>query len=88
MRGSGEGLLSLDRAGENADVLAFSDGEKPEGMPGLVARPIAFVLFTLVVNTESGVHDLTTDQVRRLYRGDITNWQQIGGRDVRHRHRP
>ncbi|WP_250001078.1 PstS family phosphate ABC transporter substrate-binding protein [Actinoplanes sp. M2I2] len=82
MRGSGEGLLALDRATEKADVLAFSDGEKPEGMPALVARPIAFVLFTLVINAETGVRDLTTDQIRRLYRGDITNWKQIGGADV------
>ncbi|MCY1142944.1 substrate-binding domain-containing protein [Actinoplanes sp. Pm04-4] len=82
MRGSGEGLLALDRAGENSGVLAFSDGEKPDGMPGLVARPIAFVLFTLVVNADTGVRDLTTAQIRRLYSGEITNWKDIGGRDV------
>jgi len=82
MRGSGEGLLALDRAGENADMLAFSDGDKPDGMPGLVARPLAFVLFTLVVNAETGVRDLTSEQIRRLYGGTITNWKEIGGRDV------
>ncbi|WP_250028394.1 PstS family phosphate ABC transporter substrate-binding protein [Paractinoplanes maris] len=82
LRGSGEGLLALDRAGEKADLLAFSDGDKPDGLPGLVARPIAFVLFTLVVNGETGVRDLTTDQIRRLYRGELTNWKQIGGHDV------
>ncbi|MBL7256857.1 substrate-binding domain-containing protein [Paractinoplanes lichenicola] len=81
MRGSGEGLLSLDKAGEGAEMLAFSDGEKPDGMPGLVARPIAFVLFTLVVNADTGVRDLKAEQIRRLYRGEITNWKQIGGRD-------
>lgn len=77
MRGSGEGLLAL----EGPDMLAFSDGEKPDGMPDIVARPIAFVLFTLVVNADTGVRDLTTEQIRGLYRGDITNWSQIGGRD-------
>ncbi|WP_308121295.1 substrate-binding domain-containing protein [Paractinoplanes bogorensis] len=77
MRGSGEGLLALDQSGE----LAFSDGEKPDGMPGLVARPIAFVLFTLVVNADTGVKDLTTAQIRRLYRGEIGNWKEIGGAD-------
>ncbi len=85
MRGSGEGLLALDRAGREgaaAEVLAFSDGEKPAGMPGLVPRPIAFFLFTPVVNGGTGVNDLSLDQVRRIYRGDVTNWREIGGRDV------
>nr|WP_221376684.1 substrate-binding domain-containing protein [Actinoplanes polyasparticus] len=63
-------------------MLAFSDGDKSDGMPGLVARPLAFVLLTLVVNAETGVRDLTTEQIRRLYGGTITNWKQIGGRDV------
>jgi len=77
MRGSGGGLLQLD----GPDTLAFSDGEKPDGMPALVPRPIAFVLFTLVVNADTGVHDLTAAQIRGLYRGDITNWKAIGGHD-------
>jgi phosphate transport system substrate-binding protein len=78
MRGSGEGLLALEGPG----TLAFSDGEKPDGLPGIVGRPIAFVLFTLVVNGDTGVRDLTTDQIRRLYRGEISNWSEIGGADV------
>lgn len=89
MRGSGEGLLVLDRAGRAGDgeppagnLLAFSDGEKPAGMPGLVSRPIAFLLFTPVVNAGTGVNDLTVDELRRLYRGEVTNWREVGGRDV------
>nr|BFE74319.1 hypothetical protein GCM10020092_076200 [Actinoplanes digitatis] len=89
MRGSGEGLLTLDRAARSADgeapaagLLAFSDGEKPSGMPGLVPRPIAFFLFTVVVNSEAGVHDLTGEQIRQIYRGEVTNWKEIGGSDL------
>ncbi len=63
-------------------MLAFSDGEKPDGMPGLLPRPIAFFLFTLVANDDAGVQDLTTDQIRRIYRGEVTNWHDIGGKDL------
>jgi phosphate transport system substrate-binding protein len=80
-RGSSEGL---DRLGQAArpDVVAFTDGAKREGYPQLLPRPIAFSLFTLVINGEAGVADLTLDQIRRIYDGTYTNWQEVGGNDV------
>ncbi|GID30446.1 PstS family phosphate ABC transporter substrate-binding protein [Paractinoplanes brasiliensis] len=80
MRGSGEGLQALQQA--DAGVLAFSDGEKPDGMPALLPRPIAFFLFTLVAHPDTGVHDLSPEQIRRIYRGELTNWREIGGNDL------
>ena len=85
MRGSGEGLQVLDQAGRDGkarDQLSFSDGEKPDGMPALLPRPIAFVLFTLVVNADTGVSDLSTTQIKQIYQGKISNWQEIGGKDL------
>lgn len=79
--GSGEGLRALHRS-RSADVLAFSDGAKPDGYPGLLPRPIAFFLFTLVAHPGTGVRDLTVEQIRRLYAGEVTNWRDIGGNDV------
>ena len=81
IRGSGEGLRALNQA-KNSGILAFSDGEKPAGYPGLLPRPIAFFLFTLVANADAGVQDLTADQVRAIYAGHVANWKEIGGRDV------
>ncbi|WP_203728271.1 substrate-binding domain-containing protein [Paractinoplanes durhamensis] len=85
MRGSGEGLQTVDQAGRDGsatDRLTFSDGEKPTGMPGLLPRPIAFFLFTLVVNGDAGIQDLTLDQIKQIYQGKITNWQEIGGNNL------
>ncbi|WP_410655870.1 PstS family phosphate ABC transporter substrate-binding protein [Amycolatopsis sp. lyj-112] len=84
-RGSAEGLGSLNQAGqkdENPGVLAFSDGAKGEGFPRLLPRPVAFSLFTLVVNKESGVQDLSLAQIRDVYDGKIANWKDIGGKDL------
>jgi ABC-type phosphate transport system substrate-binding protein len=80
-RGSGDGLRAVARS-RSAQTLAFSDGAKPDGYPGLLPRPISFLLFTLVANPRAGVQDLSLDQVRRIYAGQVTNWKQVGGNDV------
>jgi phosphate transport system substrate-binding protein len=36
----------------------------------------------LVVNTENPVDNLTLDDVRRIYRGDIHRWSELGGKPV------
>jgi len=84
MRGSGEGLQGLQALdpAEAAGILTFSDGEKPDGMPALLPRPIAFFLFTLAVNGDAGVQDLTLTQIREIYQGRVTNWAAVGGKDV------
>ena len=80
-QGSTEGLERLDAAGRagNTGVLAFSDGEKGDRYPMLLSRPIAFSLFTLVSNKETGVQDLSLEQIRRLYSGQITDWSGVRG---------
>jgi ABC-type phosphate transport system substrate-binding protein len=80
LRGSGEGLQSLD-ASKDAGTLAFSDGEKPDGLPSLLPRPLAFFLFTLLINDDAGVQDLTLDQIHKIYQGQVTTWSEIGGND-------
>lgn len=36
----------------------------------------------VIVNSANPVKDLTRDQVKRIFAGDITNWKQIGGDDL------
>ncbi|MDP9251530.1 MAG: extracellular solute-binding protein [Chloroflexota bacterium] len=37
---------------------------------------------SVIVNSANPVKDLTRDQVKRIFAGDITNWKQIGGDDL------
>ena len=75
-------LDAAGRDGSPGGILAFSDGEKPDGMPSLLPRPIAFFLFTLVAGPDAGVQDLTLDQIRSIYAGKVVNWREIGGNDL------
>ena len=45
----------------------------------LVLVPVGYEAFVFFVNIQNPVTGLTTDQIRSIYAGDITNWSEIGG---------
>ncbi|WP_037907158.1 PstS family phosphate ABC transporter substrate-binding protein [Actinacidiphila yeochonensis] len=85
-QGSDEGVrqLASDGAAKDASaVIAMSDGPKAEGSsPKLVGHRTAVIAFAVVVNDQVPATNLTVDQIRRIYSGDITNWGQLGGPDL------
>lgn len=80
MHGSSAGLDTLNTT-RNPGMLAFSDGVKGNRFPQLLPRPIGFLLFTLVINPDAGVQDLTLAQVKDVFAGRVTNWKDVGGND-------
>ncbi|SOD46899.1 PBP superfamily domain-containing protein [Streptomyces sp. Ag82_G6-1] len=62
--------------------MALSDGPKPAGLPDLRENRVAVSVFALVVNDDVRLTNLSTADVRRLYRGEIRNWRQLGGPDL------
>lgn len=45
------------------------------------ANPIAWDALVVMVHPENPVNDITREQIRDLYEGNITNWTQLGGKD-------
>ncbi len=41
--------------------------------------PIGLEAFVFFVNKDNPVGGLTTEQIRSIYRGEITNWKEVGG---------
>ncbi|MQY27534.1 hypothetical protein NRB56_31170 [Nocardia sp. RB56] len=83
-KSSNDGLQRLDsgKPADPATQLAFTDGLNTDH-PALVARPIAFVLFTPVINPEvTGVESLSRQQIADLYAGRYLNWRELGGPDL------
>ncbi|BDU49823.1 PstS family phosphate ABC transporter substrate-binding protein [Haliovirga abyssi] len=42
---------------------------------------VAFDGIAIVVNPSNGVTALTKEQVKKIYKGEITNWKEVGGPD-------
>ena len=47
----------------------------------LFMEPVAREGFVFVVNEENPVDSLTSEQLRKIYSGEITNWSEVGGND-------
>lgn len=74
-------LISDGLRGKAAGEIAMSDGPAPVGgnYSRLVGKPAAVIVFSLAVNSGVGVYNLTTAQVRDMFNGTITNWDQVPG---------
>ncbi len=48
----------------------------------LNVKLLAYDGIALIVNPRNPINNLTTAQIKAIYSGTITNWQQVGGRDL------
>ncbi|MHC0063400.1 substrate-binding domain-containing protein [Nostoc sp. UIC 10890] len=67
------------------DIAGSSHKLKPEEDNGKIQyREIAQDLLLVATNNSvKGVNNLSTKQLKEIYRGDITNWQELGGADAK-----
>lgn len=62
----------------NSDVEATGDTAK-----GLVDHKVAVAPFMIIVNKDVTATDVTMDQLAKIFRGEITNWKDVGGNDAK-----
>ena len=79
--GSSAGIESVSSG--SADIGTSSRDLKPEEKSlGLVDTPIAYDAIAVIVNPSNPVRALTKAQVKAIFQGHITNWREVGGRDM------
>lgn len=75
--GSVVGIESIHNGAADIGMSSrhLSDAESQ----GISLHPIAIDVLAIVVNPANPVSDLSLEQLRGIYLGEITNWQQVGG---------
>ncbi len=76
VKSAGEGTVDVGMASR-----PIKDSELQE-FPDLQIFTIARDGIAIVTNPDVPVDELTKDQVREIFAGDITNWSEVGGPDV------
>ncbi|GAB4284346.1 MAG: phosphate ABC transporter substrate-binding protein [Coriobacteriia bacterium] len=85
--GSGTGIAALingtvDFANASREIKD-EEREALEAQGGtVVEHRVAIDGIAVIVNPANGVADLTLEQLGRIYRGEITNWKDVGGADA------
>lgn len=77
--GSGSGIKAVQEG--RCDIGLSSRNLKDEEKADLNETVVALDAIAVIVNPENTVEDLTIDQISALYKGEITNWKDLGGND-------
>jgi phosphate transport system substrate-binding protein len=79
--GSGEGPTAVTDGTAQIGMLSrdLKDSESPESFDKYI---IGFDGIAVIVNAENGVKALTTEQIAKIFKGEITNWKDVGGEDA------
>ncbi|MFA7257803.1 MAG: PstS family phosphate ABC transporter substrate-binding protein [Kiritimatiellales bacterium] len=70
-------IADMSRPMKDSEFKAAADnGIQP------VAHVVALDGLPILVHPQNPVAELTTEQIRRIYTGEITNWKEVGGPDL------
>ena len=81
--------IDIQQTGSGAGITATADGTCEIGMSsralkdeelaqGITEEQIALDGIAVIVNQENGIEGLTSEQIRQIFVGDITNWAELG----------
>lgn len=81
--------IDIQQTGSGAGITATADGTCEIGMSsralkdeelaqGITEEQIALDGIAVIVNKENGIESLTSEQIRQIFVGDITNWAELG----------
>ncbi|MFW6035177.1 MAG: PstS family phosphate ABC transporter substrate-binding protein [Halothermotrichaceae bacterium] len=84
--GSGTGIAALTN--QNVDIANSSRAIKEEELKRAQdneIEPVELVValdgLSVITNTDNNLQELTLQQIAEIFKGNITNWQEVGGTD-------
>ncbi len=79
--GSGSGITAV--AEGRCDIGLSSRSLKAEEKEkGLEETILALDGIAIIVNPENAIADLSLETIAKIYKGEITNWSEVGGKDA------
>ena len=78
--GSGSGIKAVKDGTCDIGLSSryLKDSEKAEGLKETI---LAIDGIAIIVHSDNTVADMTVDQISAIFKGEITNWSEVGGKD-------
>ena len=70
---------SLENLTSGESQLAVFEGSMEDIPAGAKGQPIAYEAVALVLNPSCNVDNLTKEQIKKIFTGEITDWSTLGG---------
>ena len=79
--GSGSGITAVQegRCDIGLSSRSLKDEEKAQGLTETV---LAYDGIAIIVNPANTLSDLSLENIAKIFRGEITNWKELGGSDA------
>lgn len=85
--------IEINQIGSSAGITNATSGVSEIGMSsrdlkeeeianGLTDKIIAYDGIVVVAHPSNKVNDLTVEQVKQIFTGEVTNWKELGGEDM------
>jgi phosphate transport system substrate-binding protein len=79
---SGNYRITLERLLDGETSYFITNHLPPPDELAVWAAPIAQDGIAVIVHPDNPITNLTTDQLRSIYQGRVSNWQDLGGSDL------
>ena len=78
--GSGSGIQAVSEG--RCDIGLSSRDLKSDEAQTLTGTVVALDGIAMIVNPQNTIADLTLEQIASIYKGEVTNWKEVGGADA------
>ncbi len=83
--GSGQGVTQISQAAVqigNSDVFAESKLKNADDLTKIADNKVCIVGMGPIVNNDVTVDDISLENLKKIFMGEITNWSEVGGADA------
>lgn len=82
--GAGGSVVGIEAVQDGRTDIGMSSRRlrREEILEGMQLHPIALDVLAIIVHPSNPIEGMTKEQLQGIFKGEITNWKEVGGEDM------